>query len=88
MDLAVARNIAHYSHVDERDRFDELVIEHVERVAAKVPPEARAIAYLHDVLEQTETPLGELRTQGLTDIEQSCARDRVASSAGALLRSG
>jgi hypothetical protein len=69
MEPSAARNIAHYSHVDARDRFDELVIEHLERVAAHVPAGARSVAYLHDVLEQTETPLSELRAEGLTDLE-------------------
>src|SRR4051794_27136277 len=69
MDATVARNIAHYSHRDTRDRFDELVVEHVERVAAIVPEKARAIAFLHDVLEQTATGRDELVANGLTDVE-------------------
>jgi hypothetical protein len=66
MDAAVARSIAQFSHAGRRDRFGEPMIEHVERVAAAVPPEARAIAYLHDVLEHTDTPVAELRAGGLT----------------------
>ena len=69
MDADIARSIAHYSHAGQRDRFGEPVIEHVERVAAAVPAHARSVAYLHDVLERTPTPLGELRAQGLTDLE-------------------
>src|ERR1700712_3715814 len=69
MDVGVARNIAHYSHLAERDRFDELVIEHVERVAAAVPDDVRSIAFLHDVLEQSGTPVQELRAKGLTNLE-------------------
>ena len=71
MDPRVARSIAHYSHTDARDRFGELVIEHVERVAAAVPEEARAIAYLHDVLELTATPAAALSARGLTSVEMA-----------------
>lgn len=47
------------------------MIEHVERVAAAVPPDARAVAYLHDVLEHSGTPLEELRVNGLTPVEHA-----------------
>jgi hypothetical protein len=70
VDPTAARNIAHYSHVGERDRFDEPMIEHVERVAAAVPETIRAVAFLHDVLERTPTSLDELRRQGLTALEE------------------
>ena len=69
MDESVARSIAHYSHLDARDRFGDPWIEHVERVAAAVPEGARAVAYLHDVLEQTGTPAAELLAQGLSPEE-------------------
>jgi hypothetical protein len=69
MDPRVARNIAHYSHRHERDRFGEPTIEHVERVAAGVSDEARAVAFLHDVVEQTGTCSAELIAQGLTPLE-------------------
>jgi hypothetical protein len=71
MESRVARNIAHYSHLAIRNRFDEPVIEHVERVAAAVPADMRAVAFLHDVLEGTSTDLGELRAQGLTPFEEA-----------------
>ena len=69
MDPRVARNIAYYSHRYDRDRFGDLVIEHVERVAANVPEEAVAVAFLHDVLEQTGTSVAELSARGLTPAE-------------------
>ena len=69
MDPRVARNIAHYSHGHDRDRFGEPIMDHVERVAAAVPDEARAVAFLHDVLEQTATSGAELMAQGLTAVE-------------------
>ena len=41
-------------------------IEHVERVAAAVAEEARALAFLHDVLVHTTTDGDELLANGLT----------------------
>jgi hypothetical protein len=69
MDARVARNIAHSSHNGQRDRFGEPLIDHVERVAGVVPPDARAVAYLHDVLEHSSVEVKELRLQGLTPVE-------------------
>jgi hypothetical protein len=74
MDVAVARSIAHYSHLQRRDRLGELVVEHVARVAAAVPAEAEALAWLHDVLESSPTTVGELRGQGLTALELAALR--------------
>ena len=39
------------------------------RVVAAVPPEAQALAWLHDVLEQSGTTTTDLSGQGLTDVE-------------------
>src|SRR4051812_38234423 len=69
MDTAVARAIAHHSHSGQRTRHGASMGEHVERVAAAVPEGARAVAYLHDVLEQTPTGRGELVELGLTGLE-------------------
>jgi hypothetical protein len=69
MDARVARGIAHAGHLNTRDRRGELVIEHVARVAAAVPPEARTVAWLHDLLVKTPTALDELREQGLGFVE-------------------
>jgi hypothetical protein len=69
VDPEIARSIAYYSHRDGRDRLGELLIEHVARVAAAVPPPACATAWLHDVLEHSDTAPASLRAQGLTDLE-------------------
>jgi hypothetical protein len=71
MNADVARSIAHYSHLSDRDRFDEPVIDHVERVAAAVAEDRRAVAFLHDVLEGSRTGVSELRAQGLTPLEEA-----------------
>src|SRR4051794_9995636 len=69
MDPSVARNIAHYSYGYQRDRFGELVVEHAARVAAAVPRDAEATAWLHDMLEESTTDPAELRDRGLTGVE-------------------
>ncbi len=69
MDATIARGIAHYSHAGRLDGFGTPLIEHVERVAAAVPGELRAVAYLHDVLEHSDTPLSELAAAGLEPVE-------------------
>ena len=69
MDPATARSIAHYSHAGQRTPRGMPVIEHVERVAAAVPDEARALAFLHDVLDLTDTGGDELLANGLTAAE-------------------
>lgn len=71
MDPKVARRIASRNHLGQRTRFGDSVIEHVRRVAAAVPPEARAIAWLHDLLELTAVGRVQLRGRGLTAVEES-----------------
>jgi hypothetical protein len=72
IDATVPRNIATASLAGMRNRLGESFIEHVERVAATVPAEARAVARLHDVLEHSETPVEELRSAGLTPGRSPC----------------
>lgn len=74
MDTQIARNIAHAAHVGRRDRFDEPLIEHVERVAAAVPEDVRAVAFLHDLLEHSEAGPAELSAAGPTALELATLR--------------
>ena len=64
-----ARDLAQTWHRYQHDRFDELVVEHLARVAAAVPNEAQATAWLHDALEKADTSPDELRSIGLTSVE-------------------
>jgi hypothetical protein len=66
----IARGIAYYSHHGRRDRLGELRIEHVVRVVAAVPPSARTTAWLHDVLEHSDTRPATLREEGMTALEE------------------
>jgi hypothetical protein len=69
MEPATAHRIASQNHVGQRDRFGDPVIDHLARVAAAVPPYARATALLHDLLELCPTSDRQLRDKGLTSIE-------------------
>src|SRR3954447_18230004 len=69
MDPALARSLAHAYHAYQRDRFGDLVVEHLARVAAAVPPDAQATAWLHDLLEGSDADPAELCDEGLSDVE-------------------
>ena len=73
--------VAHYSHVQQRDRRGEPIVEHVARVVAAVPEEAQAVAWLHDVLEHSPTTAAELCRHGLTGVELD-ALDLLTRQAG------
>ena len=68
MEPEIARAIGSQNHVGQRNRFGP-VIDHVERVAATVPTDARATALLHDLLELCPTARWQLRRKGLTRTE-------------------
>jgi len=53
MQTARAQTIAVRSHAVDRESSGALVIEHVRRVAAATPEEARAVAWLHEALHRT-----------------------------------
>jgi hypothetical protein len=74
METATARQIAYTTHRDQRDRSGELLVEHLERVAASVPEDAQSVAFLHDVLEWTPASLEELEASGLTSVEAEAVR--------------
>ena len=85
-----AREIAYASHGHQRNPGGDLLVGHLERVAASVTPDARTVAFLHDVLEHTDTSMPELETQGLTPVEiaaiQLLTRDREESFEAHTLR--
>ena len=51
MEPARAHLIASQNHKGQRNRFGDLVTDHLARVAAAVPSDAQATALLHDLLE-------------------------------------
>jgi hypothetical protein len=70
MDPRVGQRIACTSHVGQRTRFGELVVEHVEHVANAVAPDAQAVAWLHELFELAPLGLQTLRAYGLTAAEE------------------
>jgi hypothetical protein len=66
---SAARRIAVREHQGQRTRFGDLVVDHVARVAAAVPPAARATAWLHDLFELTTVETARLRAHGLSSLE-------------------
>jgi hypothetical protein len=71
MEIADARALAQRVHLDQRNRHGDLLIEHVERVAAGVPQDAMTVAFLHDVLEHSEVTGQVLDLRGLTEEERA-----------------
>jgi hypothetical protein len=71
MEIADARALAHQAHIGQRNRHGDLFTEHLERVAASVPPEAMTVAFLHDVIEHSDLTLDELAPHGLTPEERA-----------------
>jgi uncharacterized membrane protein YccC len=65
----IAHSIASRHHVGQRNRFGDPVIDHVERVAAAVPSDARVTALLHDLFERCPTAGRRLRDKGLSPTE-------------------
>jgi hypothetical protein len=65
----VALGIASRQHEGQRNRFGDPVIDHVRRVAAAVPPDARATALLHDLYELCPAAHRQLRGKDLTRTE-------------------
>jgi hypothetical protein len=74
VDQTVAREIARLKHLGQSTRFGESVFAHVERVADRVPPEARNAALLHEIFELTATTRAELQAQGLSRPELAALR--------------
>jgi hypothetical protein len=71
VDPVAARRIARINLGGQYTRFGDLVLEHVGRVAAAVPSEAQAVAWLHDLFELVPLSWSQLWARGLTAAEAS-----------------
>ena len=74
METARARAIARRLHFGDREEDGTPLIRHVQRVAAMVTEEARAVGWLHEVLEWTDVTERELLVAGLTSDELRALR--------------
>ena len=74
LDADRARALAEWLHRGQRDASGALLIDHVRRVAAAVPHNARVVAWLHEVLEHTATSEEALLAEGLSSDELRAIR--------------
>ena len=66
MEIDRARALAEGIHAGQRGADGEPLIDHVRRVAASVGPDARVVAWLHEVLERTSIPEEALLAEGIS----------------------
>jgi len=69
MTAAAACALAMTAHAGQLTAHGEPLIQHLERVAARVPSDAAAIAWLHDIGERDAASVHELRAQGISMVE-------------------
>jgi hypothetical protein len=69
MNAASARAVALMAHMGQLTRHGEALTRHLERVAARVPPEAAVTAWLHDLGERGTASVHELLARGITPAE-------------------
>jgi hypothetical protein len=69
-----AVEIAARAHAGQTDRHGEIYLLHPLRVALAVPPEARVVAVLHDVLEDTTLTEDYLQEAGIDPVELEAVR--------------
>jgi hypothetical protein len=74
MRATTARAIAQRAHAGQLDPGREPLLDHVRRVALASPRRARSVAWLHEVLEQTDISEQQLLAQGLSDEELRALR--------------
>jgi hypothetical protein len=74
MDLDRARTFAERLHTGARDESGSPVLPHVRRVVRAIPEAARAVAWLHEVLQSTTVTEQELLAEGLTTDELRALR--------------
>src|SRR5215207_9281286 len=74
MDPERAKAIAQRLHAGDRQEDGTPLLAHVRRIAAAVPEEALAVAWLHEALEWTAVTERELLVSGLTTEELRALR--------------
>ena len=74
LDAERARALAEGLHEEQRDAGGAPLIEHVRRVAAAVPLDARVVAWLHEVFEYTTISEEALLAEGVSSVELRALR--------------
>ena len=63
------RDFAEIKHGEQKDRGGKPYVHHLISVSKWIPSDLRNVAYLHDILEDTDTSIQELKDLGLNDWE-------------------
>lgn len=80
--VALARDVANRAHEGQTDKVGRPYIEHPAAVAARLSTvDERVVGWLHDVVEDTDITLAELREMGFTT-EQVLAVDAMTKRRG------
>jgi hypothetical protein len=74
METSLARTMAERLHTDEIDADGVPLVDHIARVALRTPPEAQAIAWLHETLERGAATEHELLAAGVSGDELRALR--------------
>jgi hypothetical protein len=74
IDTQHARSIAEWLHDGQCDAHGGLLLDHIGRVADAVRPDARVVAWLHEVLERTSVAEEDLLADGLSTGELRAIR--------------
>src|SRR5215210_7718927 len=74
MDADRARAVARRVHAADREEGGVPLLRHIARVALRTPPEARAVAWLHEALECATVTEHELLGYGIDDDELRALR--------------
>jgi len=83
--VALARDVAVRAHAGQVDKAGRPYIEHPTTVAGRLSTvDEQVVAFLHDVVEDTDVTLAELRSAGFT-VEQVLAVDAVTKRRGETL---
>ncbi|WIB61909.1 HD domain-containing protein [Curtobacterium sp. MCLR17_007] len=82
---SLARDVATRAHAQQVDQAGRPYIEHPAAVAARLTTQdEQVVGWLHDVVEDTDTTLAELRSMGFT-VEQVMAVDAMTKRRGETL---
>ena len=69
-----ARRLAERVHARALDRYGAPLLEHIRGVVVLTPPDARSVAWLHEIFESSSLSAADLREAGATDEEIEAIR--------------
>lgn len=69
-----ARRLAERVHADTQDRYGASLLDHIRGVVALSPPDARTVAWLHEIFETSSLTPADLRDAGASADEVRAVR--------------